>query len=171
MTILVTIHQHQPLIWTVPALWTVSEKSLFLQYPRKARGQVTVAATVTAIMTNHCSSQWKKNFTQVKAGFLRDFSSIRCSFQPIKGSSFLSLQQALFFSFSHYYKQKYPPSPAKVFHSRNTLEVQPSFRNSLLNTVLYCKPQFGYLFYFTFRTSCCNLPPFWYQSQVWLGQL
>ena len=56
---------------------------LFLQYPRKARGQVTVAATVTAIMTNHCSSQEEKNFTQVKAEFFRDFSSILCSFQPI----------------------------------------------------------------------------------------
>ena len=56
---------------------------LFLQYPRKAGGQATVAATVTAIMTNHCSSQKEKNFTQVKADFFRDFSSIRCSFQPI----------------------------------------------------------------------------------------
>ena len=40
----VTIHQHQPLTRTVPDL-------LFLQYPRKAGGQVTVAATVTAIIT------------------------------------------------------------------------------------------------------------------------
>ena len=46
---------------------------LFLQYPTKARGQVTVAATVTAIITNHCSSQKEKNFTQVKADFLPDF--------------------------------------------------------------------------------------------------
>ena len=57
--------------------------SLFLQYPRKARGQVTVAATVTAIMTNHCSSQKEKNFTQVKADSFRDFRSIQCSLQPI----------------------------------------------------------------------------------------
>ena len=56
---------------------------LFLQYLKKAGGQVTVAATVTAIMTNHCSSQEEKNFTQVKAEFFRDFSSIRGSFQPI----------------------------------------------------------------------------------------
>ena len=47
--------------------------SLFLQYPRKAGGQVTVAATVTAIMTNHCSSQEEKNFTQVKSKILPDF--------------------------------------------------------------------------------------------------
>ena len=58
-------------------------KLLFLQYPRKAGGQVTVAATVTAIMTNRCSSQKEKNFTQVKAESFRDFSNIQCSFQPI----------------------------------------------------------------------------------------
>ena len=54
-------------------------KVLFLQYPGKAGGQVTVAATVTAIMTNHCSSQEEKDFTQVKADFFRDFRSIQCS--------------------------------------------------------------------------------------------
>ena len=71
---------------------------------------------------------------------------------------------------------------SKGFHSRNTLEVQPSFRNSLLNTVYHCKPQSAILF--TFRLShsgisepsrlifsSCNLRPFWYQSQVWPGQL
>ena len=68
---------------SAPATDMNSIRLLFLQYPRKARGQVTVAATVTAIMTNHCSSRWKKHFTQVKAGFFRDFRSIRCSFQPI----------------------------------------------------------------------------------------
>ena len=36
---------------------------------------------------------------------------------------------------------------SKGFHSRNTLEVQPSFRNSLLNTVYHCKPQSAILFY------------------------
>ena len=132
-------------------------KSLFLQYPRKAGGQVTVAATVTAIMTNRYSSRWKKHFTRVKAGFFRDFRSIRCFLsayireltpQYSAGSKLLpqqqkSVREALIFSFSHYYKKKYPPSPAKVFHNRNTLEVQPSFRNSLLNTVpvFCCKPQ------------------------------
>ena len=40
---------------------------LFPQYLRKARRQVTVASLFTAIMTNHCSSRWKKYFTQVKA--------------------------------------------------------------------------------------------------------
>ena len=60
-----------------------SRNTLFLQYPRKAGGQVTVAATVTAIITNHCSSQKEKNFTQVKAVFFRVFRSIQCSSQPI----------------------------------------------------------------------------------------
>ena len=69
---------------------------------------------------------------------------------------------------------------SKGFHSRNTLP-QPSFRNSLLNTVL-CKATAGYLFYFTFRIylvsepsrlilSLCNLPPFGIRSvhsQTWL---
>ena len=118
-------------------------KSLFLQYPRKAGGQATVAATVTAIKANHCSSQEEKNFTQVKADSFRDFRSIQCFLsayirkltpQSSAGSKLLPQQQKSFRE--ALFSAKYPPSPAKVFHSRNTLEVQPSFRNSLLNTVL-----------------------------------
>ena len=144
-------------------------KLLFLQYPGKAGGQVTVAATVTAIMTNHCSSQKKKNFTQVKADSLPDFPQhpmllstyIRELTPQYSAGSIFSQISSLF---------------SKGFHSRNTLEVQSSFRNSILNTI-HCKPQLA--IYFTFRIylvsepsrlipNVCNLPPFWYQSQVWL---
>ena len=44
------------------------------------------------------------------------------------------------FSRSNLAEQQIASLSSKGFHSRNTLEVQPSFRNSLLNTVLYCKP-------------------------------
>ena len=129
--------------------------TLFLQYPRKAGGQVTVAATVTAIMTDHCSSQEEKNFTQVKADFFRDFRSIQC-FLPTylreltpqypAGSKLLPQQQKSF---------REALFQALAF-SRNTLP-QPSFRNSLLNTVL-CKATVGYLFYFTFRIYLVSEP-------------
>ena len=45
------------------------------------------------------------------------------------------------------HSKEIPSLFSKGFLSRNTLEVQPSFRNSLLNTVLYCKPQLAILFY------------------------
>ena len=62
----------------------------------------------------------------------------------VKGSKLLPQQQksfreALFFS-------QISSLSSKGFLSRNTLEVQPSFRNSLLNTVLYCKPQLAIYF-------------------------
>ena len=130
-------------------------KSLFLQYPRKAGGQATVAATVTAIMTNHCSSQKEKNFTQVKADSFRDFRSIRGSLpaylreftpQSSAGSKLLPQQQ-----------KSFREAP---FHSRNTLEVQSSFRNSILNTI-HCKPQLAIYFILSFRFT-------WFQSTVLL---
>ena len=95
---------------------------LFLQYPRKARGQVTVAATVTAITTNHCSSQEEKNFTQVKAGFFPDFPQHpkllsayikELTPQSSEGSKLLPQQQKSFRE--ALFSVKYPPSPAKVF--------------------------------------------------------
>ena len=61
-------------------------------------------------------------------------------------------------------------------YSRNTLP-QPSFRNSILNTI-HCKPQLAIYFILPFRiiwfqspvawfSVYVTYPPFWYQSQVW----
>ena len=133
---------------------------LFLQYLRKARGQVTVAGIVkillfTAIMTNHCSFRWKQYSPPVKADFLRDFRSLQQ--HPMLLSAYLKepTPQSSAGSFSGFSTTAEIPSlSSKGFHNRNTLELQPSFRNSLLNTVYYCKPQSAILFY---------LPhPFWY---------
>ena len=129
-----------------------SRNSLFLQYPRKAGGQVTVAATVTAIMTNHCSSQKEKNFTRVKADSFRDFRK-----HPMLLSAYLKELIPQYSAGSKLLPQQQKSFREAPFHSRNTLP-QPSFRNSLLNTVL-CKATVGYLFYFTFRFT-------WFQSPV-----
>ena len=108
-------------------------------------------------MQNHCCFRWKQFSPPVKADFLRDFSSL-----PGASNAPLSLfkgANAPVFSRLHFLLQPYTAEItslfSKGFHSRNTLEVQPSFRNSLLNTVYYCKPQSAILFY---------LPhiPFWY---------
>ena len=132
--------------------------------PQKAGGQVTVAATVTAIMTNYCSSQEEKIFTQVKARFFRDFRGIRGSSsayirelipQSSAGSKLLPQQQKSF---------REALFQALAF-SRNTLP-QPSFRNSILNTVLYCKPQLAIYFYFTFRIIWFQSPVAWFSVYV-----
>ena len=65
-----------------------------------------------------------------------------------------------------------------LFTAENTLP-QPSFRNSLLNTVLHCKPQLAIYFIYLphylvsvpsrLILSLCNLPPFritWFQCPV-----
>ena len=140
--------------------------------------QITIAGIVkillfTAIITNHCSSRWPQYSPSVKARFLRDFSRLQqhpmlpsaylkeLTPQSSKGSKLLPQQtevsQKALFSGS-FSQQKYPKISSlssKGFHSRNTLEVQPSFRNSLLNTVYHCKPQSAILFYLP-------LIPFWY---------
>ena len=93
-------------------------------------------------MTNHCSSRWKKYFTQVKADSFRDFSSFQQ--HPMLPSAYLKelTPQSSAGSFSGSLTTAEIPSLfSKGFHSKNTLEVQPSFRNSLLNTVYPCKPQ------------------------------
>ena len=46
------------------------------------------------------------------------------------------------------HSKEIPSLSSKGFLSRNTLEVQPSFRNSLLNTVLYCKPQLAIILFY-----------------------
>ena len=144
-------------------------------------------------MTNHCSFRWKQYLPPVKADFLRDFSSLQQhpmlpsaylkepTPQSSVGSKLLPSQQKLVrgsFSSSST-TAEIPSLSSKGFHSRNTLEVQPSFRNSLLNTVYHCKPQLAILFYLPHYlvsepsrliSSCCNLRPFWYQSQVWPGR-
>ena len=120
-------------------------KLLFLQYPRKARGQVTVAATVTAIMTNHCSSQKEKHFHPSESRIPSGFSAASNTPISLFKGAHSSVPSRLFLKLNFYHSKeksaKYPPSSAKGFLSRNTLEVQPSFRNSLLNTVHICKPQ------------------------------
>ena len=113
----------------------------------------------TAIMTNHCSFRWKQFSPRVKADFLRDFSSPQQ--HPMLLSAYLKEPTPQSSAGSKLLPQQTEVSQteanslsSKGFHSRNTLEVQPSFRNSLLNTVHYCKPQSAILFY---------LPhPFWY---------
>ena len=112
-------------------------------------------------MTNHCSFRWKQYSPPVKADFLRDFKSLQQ--HPMLLSAYLKepTPQSSAGSFSGFSTTAEIPSLfSKGFHSRNTLEVQPSFRNSLLNTVHYCKPQLAILFYFPH--------PYWYiraQSQ------
>ena len=120
-------------------------------------------------MTNHCCFRWKQFSPPVKADFLRDFSSLQQhpmlpsaylkepTPQSSAGSKLLPSQQKLvrgFFSGSST-TAEIPSLSSKGFHSRNTLEVQPSFRNSLLNTVYHCKPQLAILFYLPHN-------PFWY---------
>ena len=141
-------------------------------------------------MTNHCSFRWKQYSPQVKADFLHDFSSFQQhpmllsaylkepTPQSSAGSKLLPSQQKLVRgSFSGYSTTAEIPSLfSKGFHSRNTLEVQPSFRNSILNTV-YPFVSHSRLFYLSSAFwyiraqlpdyhSSCNLRPFWYQSPV-----
>ena len=96
-------------------------------------------------MKNHCCFRWKQYLPLVKADFLRDFSSLPAAsnapsslFKGALASVFIRLKTSTLptevskrdskllpqqaevsqrgsIFFSHYYKQKYPPSPAKVF--------------------------------------------------------
>ena len=83
---------------------------LFLQYPnQKSKG------------TSYCSSRWKKYFTQVKAEFIRDFRK-----HPMLLSAYLkepTPQSSAGSKLLPQQQKSVTPSPAKVFHSRNTLEV------------------------------------------------
>ena len=129
-------------------------------------------------MQNHCCFRWKQFSPPEKADFLRDFSSIPAAsdapFSLFKGAN-ASVFSRLYFLASAFTTQAEISSlSSKGFHSRNTLEIQPSFRNSLLNTVYHCKPQSAILFYlplipFWYNQSpvawfpaVCNLRPFWY---------
>ena len=131
-------------------------------------------------MTNHCSFRWKQYSPLVKAEFLRDFRSLQQ--HPMLLSAYLKepTPQSSAGSFSGSSTTAEIPSLfSKGFHSRNTLEVQPSFRNNLLNTVYHCKPQLAILFYLPHPfwyiraqspdfQQCCNLRPFWYHIYIYI---
>ena len=112
----------------------------------------------TVITQNHCCFRWKQYSPPVKADFLCDFSSLQQ--HPMLPSAYLKEPIPQSSAGSIFLLQplaEITSLSSKGFHSRNTLEVQPSFRNSLLNTVYYCKPQLAILFYLPHM-------PFWYIS-------
>ena len=120
----------------IKAIWIlfkISPSHCFEQYPQhhhqqitistvpqsgKARGQVTVAWIVKAIMQNHCCFRWKQYSPPVKADFLREFSSLQQ--HPMLPSAYL--------------KEPTPQSSAgfiscfSLYHtSRNNLPLQQRF--------------------------------------------
>ena len=120
---------------------------------RKARGQVTVAwiVKVFTIHSNHdrlLPLSVETVFTPSKSRFSPWFQQFSAAsdapFSLFKGAN-SSVFSRLFFRLLA--TAEIPSLSSKGFHSRNTLEVQPSFRNSLLNTVYHCKPQSAILFY------------------------
>ena len=104
-------------------------------------------------MTDHCSSRWKSIFTRVKADFLPDFPR-----HPMLLSAYLKELIPQSWAGSKLRPQQQKSFREAPFHSRNTLP-QPSFRNSLLNTVHYCKPQSA--IYFILPSAFI-----WFQSPV-----
>ena len=92
-----------------------SIRLLFLQYPRKARGQVTVAATVNsnhdltvAVRSKRISLKKKQISSVIPAASDAPFSLYKGAHSSVFGRLYFS---ASAFTIS----KKYPPSPAKVF--------------------------------------------------------
>ena len=113
-------------------------------------------------MTNHCSSQKEKNFTRVKVDSLPDFPQ-----HPMLLSAYIRELIPQSSAGSKLLPQQQKSFREALFHSRNTLP-QPSFRNSLLNTVLYCKPQLAIYLAIYFISIYFILPSafIWFQCPV-----
>ena len=174
---------------TIRLLFKISTSHWYEQYPHYEQYPQFTISTVpqksrgTSYCSNNHYSQQSWQITVAVGGksispkWKQDSSVISAaSYAPL---SLYKRAQSSVFSRSNLAQQQIASLFSKGFHSRNTLEVQSSFRSSHLNTI-NCKPQSATLFYLPHYLvsepsrlilSLCNLRPFWYQSQVWPGQL
>ena len=115
---------------------STSHQQISVPQSRKARGQATVAWIVKVFTVHNHHAELlllsvETVFTPSKSKLLSVISAASKASSSLFKEAKPSVFSRLFFT------AEIPSLSSKGFHSKNTLEVQPSFRNSLLNTVYH----------------------------------